>query len=251
MRLAVLADIHGNLAALEAVIADMADRTPDLVVNLGDSLSGPLAPSETADRLMALGWPTVRGNHDRYLSERQPADLGSWDRPAFDTLTDPARVWLRQLPASRTLEGGRIYLCHATPASDETYPLEGVAAGTVHLSPRDAIEARFAGVEARLILVGHSHISRMVVLADGRQIVNPGSVGIQAFSDSRPIAHVVESGNPHARYAIVESDGKGWRVDWRAVAYDWEAAAEQARLTGEAEWEYALRTGYARREGEG
>src|SRR5215471_15524104 len=67
MRIAVLADFHGNLAALEAVVEDLQNRRPDQVVNLGDCVSGPLWPSETAALLMALGWPTVRGNHDRWV----------------------------------------------------------------------------------------------------------------------------------------------------------------------------------------
>ena len=65
MRLAVIADIHGNLLALEAVLAHIAARGITRIVNLGDCVSGPLCPAETAARLMALAMPTVRGNHDR------------------------------------------------------------------------------------------------------------------------------------------------------------------------------------------
>ena len=67
MRIAVLADIHGNLRALEAVLADLPRRGADLVVNLGDCFSGPLQPAEVADWLMAFGWPTGLGNQDRSL----------------------------------------------------------------------------------------------------------------------------------------------------------------------------------------
>ena len=65
MRLAILADIHGNLLALEAVLADVATRHVDLTVNLGDLVSGPLQPRETADLLMSLNLPTICGNHER------------------------------------------------------------------------------------------------------------------------------------------------------------------------------------------
>ena len=69
MRIAVIADIHGNILALEAVLADLARRGgADRVVNLGDCVSGPLWPRETMERLEALGWPTVRGNHDRRVA---------------------------------------------------------------------------------------------------------------------------------------------------------------------------------------
>ena len=65
LRIAAISDIHGNLPALEAVLADIARRGADLVVNCGDILSGPLWPAETAERLMALNLPTIAGNHER------------------------------------------------------------------------------------------------------------------------------------------------------------------------------------------
>ena len=77
MRLALVSDIHGNLAALEAVIADLENRQIDQVVNLGDTLSGPLLPAETAQRLQKLAWLHVAGNHERQVLclplERQSA----------------------------------------------------------------------------------------------------------------------------------------------------------------------------------
>lgn len=65
MRIAALSDVHGNLAALDAVMADIATQAVDVVVNLGDLLSGAFQPAETADRLLELDLPTVRGNHER------------------------------------------------------------------------------------------------------------------------------------------------------------------------------------------
>ncbi|CAN7412416.1 metallophosphoesterase [Phenylobacterium sp. LjRoot219] len=65
MRFAAVSDIHGNLPALEAVIADIGAQGVTEVVNLGDSLSGPLWPVETAGRLIALGWPSLAGNPSR------------------------------------------------------------------------------------------------------------------------------------------------------------------------------------------
>ncbi len=66
-RLAILSDIHGNLPALEAVIADAEAQGCATFINLGDTLSGPLWPAETADFLMARDWPTIAGNHERQL----------------------------------------------------------------------------------------------------------------------------------------------------------------------------------------
>ncbi len=65
MRVAVISDIHGNLRALEAVLADIKTRSADATVNLGDCVAGPLWPQETFDLLASLAFPTVRGNHDR------------------------------------------------------------------------------------------------------------------------------------------------------------------------------------------
>ena len=67
MKIAIISDIHGNLLALQAVLADIARQGVDQTVNLGDILSGPLQPAETADLLMAQKFPTIKGNHERQL----------------------------------------------------------------------------------------------------------------------------------------------------------------------------------------
>src|SRR6478736_3723469 len=118
MRIAVLADIHGNLAALEAVAEDLQRTRPDIVVNLGDCLSGPLQARETADFLMARNWLTVRGNHDRYLAERPREALGLSDRAAAEQLDERHFAWLRSLPfMARAAED--VALFHATPSADD------------------------------------------------------------------------------------------------------------------------------------
>jgi len=83
MHLAVLADIHGNVLALEAVLADLEHRKVDDVVNLGDCVSGPLSPRETAHLLMRLDWPTIRGNHDRWVTDWPPEKHYPFDAFAF------------------------------------------------------------------------------------------------------------------------------------------------------------------------
>ena len=95
MRFAAIADIHGNCAALEAVLADIAAQGIADIVNLGDVASGPLHARRTIDLLMQRNIVTVRGNHDRYLIEQSPQAMGSWERPAYAELDTVHLDWLR------------------------------------------------------------------------------------------------------------------------------------------------------------
>ncbi len=113
MRLAVISDIHGNLAALEAVLADIRARGVDRTVNLGDCITSPLWPKETFEALQSLALPTVRGNHDRWIEELPEDKLSPADRFARDALTAEQRLALHKLPAQLRLDDG-ILACHGT-----------------------------------------------------------------------------------------------------------------------------------------
>jgi diadenosine tetraphosphatase ApaH/serine/threonine PP2A family protein phosphatase len=243
MRFAAIADVHGNYLALEAVIADIRAQGIDEIVNLGDMASGPLDARRTMDVLMALDAVHVLGNHDRYLIDRPPEKMGSWDRPAHAQLDASHLDWLRALPPKLVFRG-QVFLCHATPESDEVYWLETVSPdGAVRVASLDAIEEVAAGITQRLILCGHSHIARMVKLRDGRMIVNPGSVGSPGYRDIHPFPHVMEAGTPDARYAILELIDGSWRATFRQVPYDHDAMADLARHNGQPELASALATG--------
>src|SRR4030088_1131343 len=125
MRFAAIADVHGNHLALEAVIADIRAQDINEIVNLGDMASGPLDAKRTMDALMALDAVPLLGNQDRYLIDRLPEKMGSWDRPAHAQLETGHLDWLRAVPPTRVFRD-RVYLCHATPASDEVYWLGAV-----------------------------------------------------------------------------------------------------------------------------
>ena len=127
MRFAAIADVHSNYLALEAVLADVRAQGISQIVNLGDAASGPLDAARTINLLVECGAVSVRGNHDRYLIDRAPDKMGSWDRPAYDQLADRHLEWLGTLPPTR-LFNESVFLCHGTPASDETYWLEAVTA---------------------------------------------------------------------------------------------------------------------------
>lgn len=243
MRIAVISDTHGNLRALEAVLADIAERTPDAVVDLGDCVSGPLQPAATADLLMSREFLTIRGNHDRELAERPSADLGELDKYADAEIDHRHRAWLASFPATAVL--GDIFLCHGTPASDLTYFLEQVGPCGASLAPIEQVKELAGAVSQPVILCGHTHFPRAVQIPDGPLVINPGSIGLPAFYDTAPYPHTIQSGSPHARYAIVEQRRARWSVDFITVEYDWTAAARDAAQAGNTGWAHTLATGYA------
>jgi diadenosine tetraphosphatase ApaH/serine/threonine PP2A family protein phosphatase len=246
MRFAAIADVHGNYLALEAVIADIRAQGIEEIVDLGDMASGPLDARRTMEALMALDAVHVLGNHDRYLIDRPPEKMGSWDRPAHAQLDASHLDWLRKIPPTRVFRD-KVFLCHATPANDQLYWLETVLPdGTVRMASREAIEEAAGGITQSLILCGHTHIARAVRLADGRMVVNPGSVGSPGYRDVHPYPHVIEVGTPDARYAILELASDEWRVTFRHVPYDHQAMAALARRNGQPELASALATGWIR-----
>lgn len=246
MRIAVVADIHGNVRALRAVMDDIKQLAPDTVVNLGDCVSGPLEAAETADVLISLAWTTIRGNHDRWLIEKTPDTMGRSDAAAFGELKNHHHAWLSSLDDTATVEN--IFLCHGTPGSDTTYLLETVEpSGHVRLATQAEVSRRLGSEHSPVVLCGHTHVPRNVRLSDGRTVINPGSVGLQAFSDLEPFNHSTETGAPHARYAVLErvKAADPWRISFRIVEYDWDGAAKRAAEKGREDWAKWLRTGFA------
>jgi putative phosphoesterase len=158
-RIAALADVHGNLFALEAVLAELEPEEPDLVVFCGDVSLGWLE-AETIDRLRRLPFASrfVRGNCDR--------DMAREGRPDRDRA-----AWLAEFEATveEEVDGlGRVVFCHGTPRSEDEILTEA--------SPAGAFSAALEGVEPGLVVGGHTHM-QFVRPAGGRVFVNAGSVG--------------------------------------------------------------------------
>jgi predicted phosphodiesterase len=232
-RIAVISDVHGNLPALEAVAGDLRRLGVERVLNLGDSLSGPLWPAETARFLMDRAWPSLAGNHERQLLACGRRRGGPSDQFAFEAVSRDVLDWVAAMPRTARLDGG-VFACHGTPFADDTYLLETAdraAAGGIRAATAGEIEARASGVAEPLVLCGHSHVPR-VVEAGGRVVVNPGSVGLPAYEDDGDSPHVVQTGSPHARYAIVDFGTSAPAVALRAVAYPWRDAVARARANG-------------------
>ncbi|MBR0685369.1 metallophosphoesterase family protein [Bradyrhizobium manausense] len=245
MKFAAIADVHGNCPALEAVLADIAELGIREIVNLGDHVSGPLEAARTADLLIERGFPSVQGDQDRILVELWRR--GTSARSDFRQLARKHFDWMASMP-STLLYREDVFLCHASPRDDAAFWLDHVTAdGSVRASPVDMIEACAEGIDAELILCGHTHIPRVVRLRDGRMVVNPGSVGLPGYDGRSPVPYVVEVGTPHSCYAILERGRAGWSATIRYVPYDSTTMAALARDRGMPAWASAIASGWVER----
>jgi predicted phosphodiesterase len=245
MRIAVISDIHGNHLALEAVLEDIRAHGIKQILNLGDHFGGPLEAGKTADILMKqTGMISILGNHDRFLLELPFEALGNWDQPAYQQLSERHLAWTAALPATAMFDD-RVFMCHGTPHSDSVQWLDRQSprVGT-HMSSLSEIEQEARGIAAPLMLCGHTHVPRIVRLSDGRQVLNPGSVGCPGFKDTRAEPYSMHTGHVNAAYAIVEEGSHGWSFTFRQIPYDNLAMAEIARSKGDVDWANALTGGW-------
>ena len=201
MPVAAISDIHANLPALEAVVADIEREGIDDVVVVGDTVSGPW-PVEVLDIVESLGARVVRGNADRIVVERYDGygPLADW---CAHLLGDArlARVASWPLTLEREIEGlGTVLICHATPLSDDTI--------YTSITPEDDLLATIGPVAADVLVCGHTHMQYDRTLSSGLRIVNPGSVGMPY------------EGTRGAYWALL---GPG--VEFRCSAYDVESTA--------------------------
>ena len=188
--MAVLADIHGNPDALQAVMDNLHRQSPDLVVGFGDCFSRPLDVVRTADLLADLAPLTVCGNHDQTLVS---GPLDSRDAAAKPRMPQAA------LHRLATLHLNAIIACHATPSRDNSLWLETLTAGRFTRALLDQIAAHATGITAEVRLCGHTHIARAVQLPDGRLVVSPGSVCGPGFADPNAAAPYTVSAPYHPR----------------------------------------------------
>jgi putative phosphoesterase len=220
MKIATLYDIHGNLPALDAVLAELEEVQPDVIVIGGDVVPGPL-PQQTLARLRQLGERArfIRGNGERDV-------IGAFDALPFDPilgeqvrktigwtagqLDQSDRDFLAQWPERLTLavDGlGSVLFCHATPRNDMDI--------FTPKSPQERLNTFFSGVEAQVVVCGHTHV-QFEMRVDNIRILNGGSVGMP-YAD-----------RPGAYWMLFDPQG----VEFRRTEYDLEKAAQQVRESG-------------------
>jgi predicted phosphodiesterase len=158
---------------------------------------------------MALSLPTIRGNHERQVLTLPRERMGLSDRHAADTMRPDQIAWFESLPVQLQLSP-EVLMVHGTPRSDVEYWLETVAPTGFRPATEAEIRERADGVEAEVVLCGHTHIPRVVQIAGGPLVVNPGSVGLPAYDDDRPFPHVAETGSTPATPSSHRSGG--WSV---------------------------------------
>jgi diadenosine tetraphosphatase ApaH/serine/threonine PP2A family protein phosphatase len=210
-RVAALYDVHGNLPALEAVLAEVGDAQ---LVFGGDMAAGPM-PAETLDLIMDLDALVIRGNADRALLEA-PEPEGLADEWVQAKLTDRHREFIAALPETVEIEVddlGRVLFCHGSPRSDEEMILR--------TTPEEWLREMLEGVEADIVVCGHTHM-QFDRRADGRRVVNAGSVGLPYGASG---AHWLALGPEiEHRRTTYDADAFADRVE----AFDWPMAAEFA-----------------------
>lgn len=242
--IAVISDIHSNRLALEAVLKDVDSRKAELIVNLGDSLFGPLDPLGTAQLLMQrTDLINIMGNCDEHLLEETSGSPTY--RQVKPLLGEPEEAWIRSHLATWSYED--LLFCHGTPWSNTHYLLEEIipAGGAVY-KRAEQLAAELHRIEERIVFCGHSHVFHAMELPEGRQAVNPGSVGLPAYAEEQPFPHVMESGTPFASYCLcIRNSGSrsGWSIHHRLVEYDWDQAAELAERAGRPDYAVPIRHG--------
>jgi predicted phosphodiesterase len=244
-KIAILSDIHGNSWALREVLDNIESKGVKTIMNLGDSLYGPLDPGGTAKILIELKIKSILGNQDRIILENSTESERSLTLSYVqENLNSDHLHWLKSLKSTMIFKD-EFFLCHGTPFKDDEYLLESVSIHGVTLKKTSELVSLISSLKQRVILCGHSHVFRSVYLSDNRLIINAGSVGLPAYCDEQPYPHTMESGSPHAKYCIVSRDDSEYSVEFIEVPYNWSKAAEIAFANNREDWAQWLRTGRA------
>lgn len=210
-RIAVLADIHGNLPAFEAALAHVSQQGVDQIVLAGDVINGSPDSKACWDLALALGCPILRGNHERYAAHfGTPRASPLWTLEQFaplqwavDQLSEQDRQVMDVLPLNLRLpEAPNLFIVHATERDDH----DTIASHT----PEKVLHEMFPTAQEQYIIRSHNHFGQVRVWEKGF-IVTCGSVGL-------PL-----DGNPTAQYLLLDREQNGWKIQHQSVPYALEA----------------------------
>lgn len=216
----IFGDIHGNLPALTAVFADMESRNLHNLYCLGDLVGYGTWPNEVIAAIRALGIPTIMGNYDLGVGNDSDDCGCAYTNPVSEALGKRSIAWtnahttaenkafLRELVDNISLQLGdlRVVLVHGSPRKVNEYLFED--------RPESSLVRLLDMVQADVLVCGHTHLPYHRVLADGRHVINAGSVG-------KP-----KDGDPRACYLVLSAQGCDLDVQFIRVPYDVEAAAQ-------------------------
>ena len=206
MKVGLIADVHGNRPALDAVFDEM--HPVDGVVCAGDVVGYNPWPADCVDALLDRQVPTVRGNHDRAVVTESTFRFNASARAGIEyarsDLNDDQLAWLAALPAERQEFDGRMRIVHGHPDDPDRYTY-----------PEDVTPGMLDGED--VLVIGHTHVQHVETYGDGI-VVNPGSVGQPRDGDQR------------AAFAVVDLDAM--TIETRRVAYDVGAVQSAIRDAG-------------------
>ncbi len=236
-RVAIFSDIHANLPALKAVFADMDERGLEQRYCLGDLVGYGTFPNEVIALIREQQIPTIMGNYDQGVGNSSDECGCAYKTAVEEALgkrsiawtnahtTDENKAFLRSLLPQISLDLGELRVClaHGSPRKINEYLYED--------RPDVGLERILDGVNADVLVVGHTHKPYHRILPSGRHVINEGSVG-------KP-----KDGDPRAAYVILEAGGKDLNVDFVRVPYDVEQAANAIEVSEmPAEYAAMLRT---------
>jgi predicted phosphodiesterase len=233
MRLGIISDIHGNLLALEAVLAELDREAPDRLICLGDVVAGPRA-HEALARVRGLGCPVIMGNWDAWSVDGMPEPLNAIEQRLYDLgafwaerLDEGDREFIRSFVPriELDLDGTRLLCFHGSPRSFDDW--------IVATTPDSAVNGMVDGFDAPALVGGHTHL-QMVRRYSDSLFVNPGSVGMPFALWSPEAVRIA----PRAEYAILSVEDGRFSVDLRRTSYDVEAHLRTGLESGmpHAEW---------------
>lgn len=243
-KLAIISDIHGNSWGFSEVLRDIKNREIETIINLGDTLHGPLDPKGTFELLLDHEIISISGNQDRAILENLDGTTDSSTTEfVVNSMDNRMTDWLKQLPFDFIYDD-LIYCCHAGPERDTIPVLEDIQPNLVTIKDTDELDEILSDINQRVVVYGHTHVPRLVVNGN-KTIINPGSVGLPAYDDDSPVFHRMESFTPHARYSVLTFSNSLVDVNQIAVSYDYETAAAVAEKNKRPDWAKWIRTGRA------